>query len=76
MNKEKSPLVKTKPPMTRKASRAKEPNVFATIMFLPSAPMNRKSADAIWLIHRRRKYCLKNLQLRIFNQYKCYQARP
>lgn len=33
--------------MTITASKANEPTVFATMMFLPTAPINRKSPDAI-----------------------------
>lgn len=56
-----SPLDRINPPMTRTASKPKDPTVFATIRFLPSAPINRKSPDAIWLIQTSRKYCLRNL---------------
>ena len=59
-----SPLDKTNPPKTRTASKAKDPNVFATIIFLPSAAINRNSPDAIWLINRSRRNCLKNLPQR------------
>ena len=47
--------------MTITASKANDPTVFATMMFLPTAPINRKSPDAIWLIQTSRKYCLMNL---------------
>ena len=50
------------PPNAKSVSSAKDPKVFATIMFLPVAAINRNSADAIWLISKSRKYCLKNLK--------------
>jgi len=50
--------------MTKTASNANDPTVFATITFLPTAPINRKSADAIWLIQTSKKYCLMNLQVK------------
>lgn len=56
-----SPRDKTNPPRTRTASKAKDPNVLATITFLPSAAINRNSPDAIWLIRRSKRNCLKNL---------------
>lgn len=49
------------PPKTSTASNANEPTVLATIIFLPSAPIIRNSADAIWLVNRSIKYCFKNL---------------
>ena len=56
------PLDKMNPPRTRTVSNANEPNVFATMIFLPNAPMNRNSAEAIWLTHMSKMNCLKNLQ--------------
>ena len=44
------------------ARSAKDPNVFATIMFLPNAAMNRIKPDAIWLINNSSRYCLNILQ--------------
>lgn len=55
------PRDKMKPPNTITASNANEPNVFATMIFLPSDPMNLNSAEAVWLRQTSRRYCLKNL---------------
>jgi hypothetical protein len=51
-----------KPPKAKSVRSAKDPKVLATIMFLPAAAINRNSADAIWLISKSRKYCLKSLK--------------
>jgi hypothetical protein len=59
-------LDRTNPPRTMTRSNAKDPNVFATVVSLPKAAMNRNSAEAIWLMHTSRRYCLKNLPLRKF----------
>ena len=59
-----SPRDKINPPITRIVSKASEPQVFATIIFLPTAAINRNSPDAIWLRHRSKRNCLKNLPAR------------
>jgi hypothetical protein len=59
------PRDKIKPPNAKSVSSAKDPKVLATIMFLPAAAINRNSADAIWLISKSRKYCLKSLKKKI-----------
>lgn len=63
-----SPRDKTKPPRTKQPSKATVPNVFATTMFLPNAPINRNSAFAIWLMHTSKTNCLQNLQLQVFSK--------
>lgn len=57
------PLDRMNPPITRTVSSAHDPNVFATMTFLPRAPMNRNSPEAIWLTQMSRNSCLKNLQI-------------
>lgn len=49
------------PPSVKIVSNANDPNVFAIMTFLPSAPMNRNSPPAIWLMQTSNRYCLKNL---------------
>jgi hypothetical protein len=63
---QKLPLDRINPPRTMTRSNPKDPNVFATVISLPKAAMNRNSAEAIWLTHTSRRYCLKNLPLRKF----------
>lgn len=50
-----------KPPKTIIASKANDPNVLATIIFLPNAAINLNIPDATWLRHKSRRNCLKNL---------------
>ncbi len=54
-------LDRMKPPNARNVRTAKDPNVLATIMFLPSAAIARNNPEAIWLINNSTRYCLKNL---------------
>lgn len=42
------PLAKMNPPRTNIVSNPNEPNVLATIIFLPNDPMKRNKADDIW----------------------------
>jgi hypothetical protein len=56
------PLESMKPPKAKSKSSANDPNVLATIMFLPIAAINRNNAEAIWLTRTSRRYCLNNLQ--------------
>ena len=58
-----SPRDMTNPPKTCTTRRANDPTVLATITSLPNPAINRKSPDAIRLMHRIKKYCLKNLPL-------------
>ena len=41
------PCDRIKPPDAKSISKANAPNVFATIMFLPAAAINRNNPDAI-----------------------------
>ena len=41
------PCDRIKPPNAKSISKANAPNVFATIMFLPAAAINRNNPDAI-----------------------------
>ena len=41
------PYDRIKPPNAKSISKANAPNVFATIMFLPAAAINRNNPDAI-----------------------------
>jgi hypothetical protein len=59
------PRDKMKPPNAKSVSSANDPKVLATIMFLPAAAINRNNADAIWLISKSSKYCLKSLEKNI-----------
>ena len=68
VNVSKSPLDKMNPPITSTASNANEPTLLATITFLPSAPIIRKSPDDIWLANTNIKYCLNNLPRKVFQQ--------
>jgi hypothetical protein len=68
---QKLPLDRTNPPRTMTRSNPKEPNVFAIVISLPKAAMNRNSPAAIWLTHTSRRYCLQNLPLRKFIIFCC-----
>jgi len=50
-----------KPPNAKRMRSAKDPNVLATIMFLPSAAIARNKPEDIWFISRSTRYCFKNL---------------
>ena len=54
-------LDRMKPPNVRSVKSANDPNVLATIMFLPSAAIARNNPEAIWLINNSKKYCFNNL---------------
>jgi hypothetical protein len=56
------PLERIKPPNAKSRSSANDPNVLATIIFLPSDAINRNNAEAIWFTSNSIRYCLKNLQ--------------
>lgn len=56
------PRDRIKPPNAKSMSNANEPTVFATIIFLPAAPINRNNAEATWFTSTSTKYCLNNLQ--------------
>jgi hypothetical protein len=62
------PLVSIKPPKAKSKSSANDPNVFAIIMFLPIAAINRNNAEAVWLTRTSRRYCLNNLQYVTFER--------
>lgn len=64
----------TNPPKTKIVSKAHDPNVFATMTFLPNAAIRRNNPEAIWLAHISRRICLKNLPLKGLRDYKCVCA--
>lgn len=57
------PLETINPPNTKTVTSAHEPNVFATIMFLPSAAMKRNNPEAIWLVQTSTRKYLKHLPI-------------
>ena len=55
-------LDRMKPPNVRSVKSANDPNVLATIMFLPSAAIERNNPEAIWLVTNSTRYCFNILQ--------------
>ena len=56
------PFDRMKPLMAIRMANTNDPIVKATVSSLPSAPINRNKAEAIWLTNNRRRNCLKNLR--------------
>jgi hypothetical protein len=61
----KVPLEIMKPPKIMTTNNAKDPKVFATIIFRPNEAITLKSAVDIWCKKKSSRNCARNLQVKV-----------